>query len=160
MDCVDCHNRPAHIYRQPAWEVDLAMDQGAIDKTLPFIKREGLRAVQVDYPSHEAARDGISADILSFYKKNYPQLVRREADDIRKAGQALGDIYSWNVFPQMKVTWGTYPNHLGHKQSPGLFPLPRQEAQDRRTARRSRRTATCATRCWPTTRRIRRSSTS
>ena len=121
MDCVDCHNRPAHTYRQPAWEVDLAMDQGAIDKTLPFIKREGLRAVQVEYASHEAARDGISADILSFYKKNYPQLASTRADDIRKAGQALGDIYSWNVFPQMKVTWGTYPNHLGHKQSPGCF---------------------------------------
>ena len=121
MDCVDCHNRPTHIYRQPANEVDLAMDQGAIDKTLPFIKREGLRAVQLEYPSHEAARAGISADILAFYKKNYPDVAAAKADDIRQAGKALGDIYSWNVFPQMKVTWNTYPNHLGHKQSPGCF---------------------------------------
>jgi hypothetical protein len=121
MDCVDCHNRPSHTYRQAAWEVDTAMDQGTIDKTLPFIKREGLRAVQVDYPSHEAARDGIAADILGFYKKNYPQLASTRADAIRQAGNALGDIYTWNVFPAMKVTWNTYPNHLGHKQSPGCF---------------------------------------
>jgi len=121
MDCVDCHNRPAHTYRQAAWEVDSAMDQGAIDKTLPFIKREGLRAVQVSYPSHEAARDGIAADILGFYQKNYPQLATTRADDIKQAGKALGDIFCWNVFPAMKVTWDTYPNHLGHKQSAGCF---------------------------------------
>jgi len=121
MDCVDCHNRPTHIYRQPANEIDVAMDQGTIDKTLPYIKREGLRAVQVEYPSHEAARAGIAADILAFYKKNYPDVAAAQADDIGQAGKALGDIYSWNVFPQMKVTWNTYPNHLGHKQSPGCF---------------------------------------
>jgi hypothetical protein len=81
----------------------------------------GVRAVQVAYASHEAARDGISSDILGFYKKNYPQVASTKADAIRQAGKALGDIYTWNVFPAMKVTWDTYPNHLGHKQSPGCF---------------------------------------
>jgi hypothetical protein len=121
MDCVDCHNRPTHIYRQPANEIDNSMDQGAIDKTLPFIKREGLRAVQVVYPSQDAARTGIAADIAAFYAKNYPDLAKSKAEVIAKTGKALGDVYCWNVFPQMKVTWDTYPNHLGHKQSPGCF---------------------------------------
>jgi len=121
MDCVDCHNRPAHIYRQPANEIDGAMDQGSIDKSLPFIKREGLRAVQVEYPSHDAARKGIAADIAAFYAKNYPHVAASKAAAVAQAGKALGDIYSWNVFPQMKVTWDTYPNHIGHKQSPGCF---------------------------------------
>ena len=40
---------------------------------------------------------------------------------MEQAGKALGDIYGWNVFPAMKVTWGTYPNHIGHKDSPGCF---------------------------------------
>jgi nitrate/TMAO reductase-like tetraheme cytochrome c subunit len=118
MDCVDCHNRPTHIYRQPQNEIDVALDQGTIDKTLPFIKREGLRAVQVEYPSHEAARDGIAKDIAGFYAKNYPDAPK---DAVAQAGKALGDIYSWNVFPAMKVTWGSYPNHIGHKDSPGCF---------------------------------------
>ncbi len=121
MDCVDCHNRPTHVYRQPANEIDNSMDQGLIDKTLPFIKREGLRAVQVEYPSHEAARAGIAADIAAFYAQNYPDLTKSKADAIAQAGKALGDVYSWNVFPAMKVTWDTYPNHIGHKQSPGCF---------------------------------------
>ena len=121
MDCVDCHNRPTHVYRQPANEIDNSMEQGAIDKTLPFIKREGLRAVQVEYPSQDAARTGIAADIAAFYAKNYPDLAKSNADAIAQAGKALGDVYSWNVFPAMKVTWNTYPNHIGHKQSPGCF---------------------------------------
>ena len=121
MDCVDCHNRPTHVYRQPANEIDNSMDQGLIDKTLPFIKREGLRAVQVEYPSHEAARAGIAADIAAFYAQNYPDLAQSRADAIAQAGKALGDVYCWNVFPAMKVTWNTYPDHIGHKQSPGCF---------------------------------------
>jgi len=121
MDCVDCHNRPTHIYRQPANEIDNSMDQGAIDTTLPFIKREGLRAVQVAYPSQDAARAGIAADIAAFYAKTYPDLAKTKAAAIAQAGKALGDVYCWNVFPQMKVSWDTYPNHLGHKQSPGCF---------------------------------------
>ena len=118
MDCVDCHNRPSHIYRAPQTEIDLAMDQGAIDKSLPYIKREGLRAVQVEYPSHEAARDGIAKDVAAFYAQNYPDAPKAA---VEQAGKALGDIYAWNVFPAMKVTWNTYPNHIGHQESPGCF---------------------------------------
>jgi Nitrate/TMAO reductases, membrane-bound tetraheme cytochrome c subunit len=118
MDCVDCHNRPTHIYRMPGNEIDQALSAGTIDKSLPFIKREGLRAVQVDYPSHEAGRAGIAKDIADFYAKNYPDAPKPA---VEQAGKALGDIYAWNVFPAMKVTWGTYPNHVGHKDSPGCF---------------------------------------
>jgi len=30
-------------------------------------------------------------------------------------------ILSQNVFPGMNVTWGTYPNNIGHDKSPGCF---------------------------------------
>ena len=26
----------------------------------------------------------------------------------------LGILWATNVFPEMNVTWGTYPDHLGH----------------------------------------------
>jgi hypothetical protein len=32
---------------------------------------------------------------------------------------ATQDLWSTNVFPSMKVTWGTYPSHIGHIDSPG-----------------------------------------
>lgn len=121
MDCVDCHNRPSHRYRLPADELDVAMVEGRIDTTLPFVKRESMRALQVEYESHEAAREGLSNDLQAFYQQNYPERYPELADSVRDAGLALGDIYAWNVFPKMKVTWGTYPDHSGHQETPGCF---------------------------------------
>ena len=120
MDCVDCHNRPAHTYRSPQYEVDLAMSEGRIDKTLPFIKREGLRILtEKEYASHDEARAGIAEAVKAFYTQNYPD--RAGSPEVEAAGKALGDAYCWNNFPQMKVTWNLYPNHLGHQDTPGCF---------------------------------------
>jgi len=120
MDCVDCHNRPSHIYRSPESEVDLALVEGRIDRSLPFIKREGVRILtETVYDSHEEARAGITAAVNAFYSENYPDLAGSEA--VEQAGKALGDAYCWNNFPHMKVTWNLYPNHIGHQDSPGCF---------------------------------------
>jgi len=119
MDCVDCHNRPSHIYKDPAVEIDAALLDGRIDNSLPYVKREGLRAIKIDYASEQQARAQISKEIDAFYRAQYPQVVSERASAVAQAGKALGDIWSWNVFPRMKVGWNNYPNHIGHQQSPG-----------------------------------------
>jgi len=120
MDCVDCHNRPSHIYRSAQDEIDLALLEGRIDQSLPYIKREGVRILtEKEYASHEEAREGIAAAVKAFYAENYPDVAGSPA--VEQAGQALGDAYTWNNFPHMKVTWNLYPNHIGHQQSPGCF---------------------------------------
>ena len=120
MDCVDCHNRPSHIYRSPENEIDLALLEGRIDKSLPYIKREGVRILtEKEYASHEEAREGIAAAVKAYYSENYPDVAGSPA--VEQAGQALGDAYTWNNFPHMKVTWNLYPDHIGHQQSPGCF---------------------------------------
>lgn len=122
MDCVDCHNRPSHTYKMPAVEVDAALTDGRIDKTLPFVKREAVRVLQTAYASHEAARAGITKEIEAFYKAQYPEVASGKAGAVAAAAKALGDIYAWNVFPAMKVTWGTYLNNLGHSdEAPGCY---------------------------------------
>ena len=131
MDCVDCHNRPSHIYESPGPAIDSAIESGFIDRSLPFVKRESLRIIQAKYDSHEAAREGITGELTTFYGETYPDLATDRADDIAAAATTLGDIYSVNIFPQMNVWWDTYPNHIGHEQSDGCF----------RCHRRSMRTA-------------------
>jgi len=122
MDCVDCHNRPAHIFKPAVTEVDNALEDGRIDKTLPFIKREGMRVLtEGQYNSQDEARAGITREIEAFYKTKYADLSTSKAQQIAAASAALGDIYSWNVFPKMKVTWGTYTSHLGHEESDGCL---------------------------------------
>jgi len=110
MDCVDCHNRPTHVYRLPKDEIDLALADGTLDKSIPFIKREGLRVLQASYASQQEAKAGLRQGLLDFYQKQYPDLVKADPAKLDAAAQALWAIYSSNVFPQMKITWGTYPN--------------------------------------------------
>jgi hypothetical protein len=119
MDCVDCHNRPTHVYREPARELDAALLDRRIDPSLPYVRREGLKVLVADYPSHDAARAGITKAIADFYTASYPELAADKQDAVSAAGKALGDIWAWNVFPSMNVKWGTYVNHIGHPEMSG-----------------------------------------
>lgn len=121
MDCVDCHNRPAHMFHEPDEAIDAALDDGRIDTSLPFIKREGLRVLTAEYPTEAQARTRILREMQQFYRTQYPSVAGARASAVAQAGRALGDIWSRNVFPPMRVTWDTYPNHLGHEQSPGCW---------------------------------------
>jgi hypothetical protein len=59
--------------------------------------------------------------LAQFYSEKYPDIARQRSADIQAAGRAVAGIYSRNVFPDLKVTWGTYPNNLGHTDYPGCF---------------------------------------
>lgn len=118
MDCIDCHNRPSHIYRTPEDELDRSMAEGRIDPALPFVHREGLKALQASYTSQDEARAKIASALDTFYTKERPTADRGR---IAAAAAELGDIYSTNVFPSLNIRWGTYPSHLGHMNSPGCF---------------------------------------
>lgn len=133
MDCVDCHNRPSHIYQAPGHEIDRAIRSGLIDRALPYIKREGLRIIDAEFDSHEAARVAITDELTKFYVESYPDVAAADSEAIAAAADALGDIYSVNVFPQMKVWWNTYPDHIGHEESPGCY---RCHKKSMRTAER------------------------
>ncbi|MGA8892313.1 MAG: NapC/NirT family cytochrome c [Anaeromyxobacteraceae bacterium] len=121
MDCIDCHNRPTHRFRDAGQEVDQAILAHRIDVTLPWIKRESMKALRVAYPTHEAARDGITKQVTDFYRQLDPAGFAAREASVKAAAAALGDIYCWNVWPHMRITWGTYPSFLGHDQAPGCF---------------------------------------
>lgn len=121
MDCVDCHNRPSHTFRPPEVEVDQAMSDGRISRDLPFIHRESVRLLRASYKSWDAAHEGISSGLQAFYAQQFPAVAAAKAAAIRDTAATLDTIYRSNVFPLMKVGWGTYPNHIGHENSPGCF---------------------------------------
>jgi hypothetical protein len=78
MDCVDCHNRPTHVYREPARELDAALLDRRIDPSLPYVRREGLKALLGEYPTTEAARAGIAQEIADFYAQSARTTPRME----------------------------------------------------------------------------------
>ncbi len=97
------------------------MDSGLIAIGLPFVKKTGVELIKADYQSDEEAARDIPAGLVNFYQQKYPDVSAKRAGDIQTAGKALLAIYQRNVFPDLKVTWGTYPNNLGHVNAPGCF---------------------------------------
>ena len=118
MDCVDCHNRPTHVFLTPEQEVDQALRLGKISTSLPYVRREAVRALKASYVSHDDARTGVATSLASFYAENYSD---SDPSKIDQAARVLGEIYSTNVFPDMNVGWGSYPNHIGHENYTGCF---------------------------------------
>ena len=123
MDCTDCHNRPSHaIAATPERAVNQAMARGQIPTTLPFIHREAVKALKRAYPSHEAGTGEIARVLREFYRTRAAAGVRRRARR-RLSGRWPGSriCCAATCFPDMKVGFGTYPNNIGHIDSPGCF---------------------------------------
>ncbi len=121
MECVDCHNRPTHTFDLPERAMDKALTLGDIPVTLPYIKRKSVELLKANYATSTEAAAKLPTAIVSFYQQNYPDLYTRRSEDIHQAGGAVLAIYNRNVFPELKVSWGTYPNNLGHMDFPGCF---------------------------------------
>jgi hypothetical protein len=122
MDCVDCHNRPSHIFASSAERaVDQALANGVIDRSLPFVRREAVQALKGEYPDQPTAFEGIKTRLEAFYKANHPEVPASRRPALDRAIDIVQRLYGRNVFPSMKVTWGVYPNNVGHTDFPGCF---------------------------------------
>lgn len=112
MDCIDCHNRPTHQYRAPNEALDMAMAAGRIDPAIPSIKATAAKLLAASYQTSDEALAAIAHEL----RAKYPGDGR-----IEPAIQEIQAIYSGNFFPEMRVRWSEYPNHVGHKITPGCF---------------------------------------
>ncbi len=121
MDCMDCHNRPTHRYDLPEDAVNRAMVAGQVSPELPFAHKVSIELLKRSYPSRIEAQTQLPEAFREHYRKNYFSVFNTQREQIEKAAAALMEIYNANVFPEMNVTWGTYPNNLGHADFPGCF---------------------------------------
>ena len=121
VDCIDCHNRPSHNYRSPIRAVNEAMVTGRLDRTLPYIKREAVRALDAEYPDTPAALKSLQEKLTHFYQEKYPGVYQTRRAEVDSAVAQVEYIYTHNFFPEMKVTWKRYPNNIGHSQFVGCF---------------------------------------
>jgi nitrate/TMAO reductase-like tetraheme cytochrome c subunit len=112
MDCMDCHNRPAHRFESPNDAVNLAMMLGRIDAKLPWIRTNAVGLLDRPYNSQTEALQTIATSL----QNNYPK-----APQIRDTIAAVQQIYKDNFFPEMKANWKVYPDNIGHKDWPGCF---------------------------------------
>ncbi|MEJ1972352.1 MAG: cytochrome c3 family protein [Lacunisphaera sp.] len=113
MDCMDCHNRPAHVFPAANDSVEQAMAASAISTKLPFVKREAVKAMlQTDIATAADAPGKIDA----YLRKKYA-----DAPDVAGASAEVQRLFASTMFPERKADWRQYPDNLGHKDSLGCF---------------------------------------
>ncbi len=113
MDCMDCHNRPAHTFPSANASVEQAMASGALSRKLPNIKREAVKAMLQPEITTAAAAPGKIGDYL---RNRYAA-----AADTPAATAEVQRLFASTMFPERKADWRVYPDNLGHKDSAGCF---------------------------------------
>ena len=121
MDCIDCHNRPTHIYGAVDRVVDRALASHTLPRDLPWVKRASVALLSHDYASHEEAAEKLPEDLRAFYRVNEPEVLELSPGQLAQTAEALVTIYRQHVFPAMGVAWGTYTDNIGHRNWPGCF---------------------------------------
>lgn len=112
MDCLDCHNRPAHRFRAPNESVDLALHSGQLDRDLPWIKSNVVAALIAPYNTRDEAMQRIGDSLRGTYK---------DSPKVESIVAVAQRIYGESFFPEMKANWKAYPDNKGHKEWPGCF---------------------------------------
>lgn len=116
MDCIDCHNRPSHVFPTANEAVERSLASGALSLKLPNIKRVAVQAmVQKEITSDAVA----SQKIADFIKSKYTDPAL--AAEVPGAIAEVQKIFAVSIFPDRKADWRVYPNNIGHKDWPGCF---------------------------------------
>ena len=117
MDCIDCHNRPSHNFQLPERALDDAMLNSLVPASLPFVHKEALEVLKKPWKTKDEGLAGVPAAISGYYR-NRPDAAPA---DVQRAASAVAAIWDRNIYPEMRIDWGTYPNNLGHADFPGCF---------------------------------------
>jgi len=85
------------------------------------VRKTALEILNQKYATTADYERDIPARFRAYYDKNYPELAKTRKADIERSAKGLTTIFSRNVFPEMNVQWGMYPNNLGHTDFDGCF---------------------------------------
>jgi nitrate/TMAO reductase-like tetraheme cytochrome c subunit len=117
MDCIDCHNRPAHVMLSPSELVDMALGEGALDRRVPYMKRNAVGILSTAYGSRAEAHRGIAEEV----RRRFPVDAQVTAQAQGRIAATLTELHDRHDYPDQGSSWRHYPSHLGHKVSPGCF---------------------------------------
>ncbi|HOE67696.1 MAG TPA: NapC/NirT family cytochrome c [Candidatus Hydrogenedentes bacterium] len=120
MDCIDCHNRPTHVFQMPGPAMDEGLASGRIDVSLPFIKKIGVEALEAATGKPGDA-DAIARTVRTYYEQQYGEIAAAKPESIEGAIREIQAIYRANVFPKMKVTWGVYSDNIRGGDHAGCY---------------------------------------
>ena len=121
MDCMDCHNRPSHKFMSPPDYMNTLFSSGKISTAIPFLKLSTMKALNTMIAPKDSAFAHIKTDVDNFYKDKYQAIWGKYKDQINQSMPAILHAYEQNTFPDMKVSYQQYLQHIGHLESKGCF---------------------------------------
>jgi len=127
MDCIDCHNRPSHVYLPAGQAIDNKILTNAISTDLPYIKQQAMKVVSVEYKTQDEAKTAIASGLTNYYKNNYADIYTGKRSMVEQAIAGVQAAYAENVFPEMGIQWDTYHTNLGHTDEMGCFRCHNEE---------------------------------
>jgi hypothetical protein len=121
FDCMDCHNRPSHIFLPPAISLNMALRARTISPDLPYVREVSLDLLNADYQDREEAQKAIAGGLHDFYAEEYPEVAVERQQDIESATDTVSRIYSENFFPEMRTDYRARETNLSHFVNDGCF---------------------------------------
>lgn len=121
MDCIDCHNRPAHKYLPPDKAIDNSFTANKLDASLPYLKLKAIEVLSKQYASTDEALNSISTNVNEYYQTNYAEIYAAKKDSINGAVTEIQRVYQTYFFPEMKTDWQTHADNIGHYKVQGCF---------------------------------------
>lgn len=121
MDCIDCHNRPTHIYLSPNQAVDRSLSAGRIDVGLPYIKAKAVEVLSGQYETNDQAVAAIASGLDEYYRVNHRDVYSARGEAVKAAISEVQQIYQTYFFPEMKTNWTSHINNIGHYNAQGCF---------------------------------------
>jgi hypothetical protein len=121
MDCIDCHNRPTHIYLSPNQAIDQAFAASRLDPSLPFLKAKAVETLAKPYTTNDEAVGMIASDIQTYYRTQHGDIYSEKTQSINAAVAEIQRIYQTYFFPEMKTDWKAHLNNIGHYNAQGCF---------------------------------------
>ena len=123
LDCTDCHNRIGHDFQTSEEAVDRALAQGRISRSLPFIRARAVEALASLAPGEEGGPSSGQAEkaLAAAYQKSGQEPPASGSKETMAAVAEVKRIAENNLFPELKVGWGSYPRRMGHADGKGCF---------------------------------------
>jgi len=122
MECFDCHNQVGHPFRNPADLVDNAIATGRIDRALPNAKARAVALIEkTSKLTGPHAELGAQIDKLIAESAPKGELKPAQQELEKKFAATMRQILLDSSFSAPGLSWASFPNHAGHKDTAGCF---------------------------------------
>ncbi len=121
MDCIDCHNRPTHLFSTPPKALDWVLETHPEFLELPYFKKQAKTAIEAEYTTHSEGVAAVRESLVAYYRDEYPDVFAENSKLVEDGADLASRVFARISFPEMNTNWETHPNHIGHDDSPGCW---------------------------------------